>query len=673
MIFQRVVLQNIFSYYGEISLDFAGGSKESNIALVSGRNGYGKTSFLRSIKMLFSGTEENLIFTVTGRKMGPKQFVTGDGKTWLGIMNRKAVNKNQVECRVRIDWDEEIGRVTAIRSWNINEKNYLGDLEIKFSDNHLKGPDARDFLDQRLPSAYIPFFFFDSEQIEKLADSTDEDTFRKDMERLLDIAPIDLLRDELKTVAKEWQRDSMEKKEQLALLELQHLLEEKELAIAKEHEKIHDLEYKKEEIENSIQGLEKELTGLENLQGTQDFDLLQSKRDQIKDNREKKIAALTELIQKESPILANPDLVLKTTQHLEQSVNSKMGTATEILKSLKKSLNNELFDEPPYPNPELYDSQKKFLKNRLVKLIDARIPDTDSGFFASIDSRSAKQLYNTFVTFKGMNYARQEIQRVLSQVHELTQELAEIDFQMVEATGLSDEERNRIDYLKDEVRNSIEKLGAIKKDIELSNDLVKQTRKQIEKIHADIRNQEKAVDLSKRARKKVNLARDLRYFFDDYKKNLRKLRREDVEAAFNKYLKILMPDHQLVNRVIVSDSFSITYLNKDGDQIGHASFSSGMKQLIATALLWALKTVSGKNVPVIIDTPLGRLDADHQTGILKNYYPKMGSQVILLPTDSELDEKKYRLIQNKVYKEYRLQNDDGETTQVEEIGMYPAV
>ncbi len=673
MIFQRVVLQNIFSYYGEISFEFLGSSEGSNIALISGRNGYGKTSFLRSIKMLFSGTEENLIFSVTGRKMGPKQFVTGDGKTWLGIMNRKAVKNKQIECSVRIDWNEEIGRVTAIRSWNINEKNYLGDLEIKFSDNHLKGPDARDFLDQRLPSAYIPFFFFDSEQIEKLADSTDEDTFRKDMERLLDIAPIDLLRDELKTVAKEWQRDSMEKKEQLVLLELQHLLKEKELAIAQEHEKLQDWDYKKEEIEQSIQGLEKELNNLENLQGIQDFDYLQSKRNKIEDRRGKQVAILTELIQNESPILANPDLALKTTQHLEQVVNSKMGAATEILQSLKKSLTNELFDEPPYPNPELYDSQKRFLKNRLVKLIDARTPDTDSGLFSSIDSRSAKQLYNTFVTFKGMDYARQEIQRTLSQIHELTQELAEIDFQMVEATGLSDEERNRIDYLKDEIRTNTEKLGAIKKDIELSNDLVKQNRKQIDKIHTDIRNQEKAVDLSKRARKKVNLARDLRHFFDNYKKNLRKLRREDVEGAFNKYLKILMPNHQLVNRVIVSDSFSLTFLNKDNDRIGRASFSSGMKQLIATALLWALKTVSGKNVPVIIDTPLGRLDADHQKGLLKNYYPNVGSQVILLPTDSELDEKKYRLIQNKVYKEYRLQNDDGETTQAKEIVMYPAV
>lgn len=61
--------------------------------------------------------------------------------------------------------------------------------------------------------------------------------------------------------------------------------------------------------------------------------------------------------------------------------------------------------------------------------------------------------------------------------------------------------------------------------------------------------------------------------------------------------------------------------------------------MVATALLWALKTVSNKNIPVVIDTPLGRLDADNQKSLLVNYYPCVGEQVILLPTDSELDEK----------------------------------
>jgi len=49
-----------------------------------------------------------------------------------------------------------------------------------------------------------------------------------------------------------------------------------------------------------------------------------------------------------------------------------------------------------------------------------------------------------------------------------------------------------------------------------------------------------------------------------------------------------------------------------------------MKQLITTSLLWALKEVSGKRLPVIIDAPLARIDSEHQQNLLKHYYPFAG-------------------------------------------------
>ena len=69
-----------------------------------------------------------------------------------------------------------------------------------------------------------------------------------------------------------------------------------------------------------------------------------------------------------------------------------------------------------------------------------------------------------------------------------------------------------------------------------------------------------------------------------------------------------------------------------------------MKQLFATSLLWTLKDVSGQFLPVIIDTPLARFDRGHQQSLLTRYYPHAGNQVILLPTDSELDREKYNIL-----------------------------
>ena len=95
-----------------------------------------------------------------------------------------------------------------------------------------------------------------------------------------------------------------------------------------------------------------------------------------------------------------------------------------------------------------------------------------------------------------------------------------------------------------------------------------------------------------------------------------------------------------------------------------ANISAGMKQLMAHALQWALKDFTGSLAPVIFDSPLGRLDRSHQHNLLEHFYHRVAHQVILLPTDSELDIEKYRLIQPHVCAEFRLENADGEHTRV---------
>ncbi len=65
MKFLTVKLENLFAYEGEVEFDFAATTPERNVALVWGRNGMGKTSFLRSLKLLFLGNK-TLIKTTPG-------------------------------------------------------------------------------------------------------------------------------------------------------------------------------------------------------------------------------------------------------------------------------------------------------------------------------------------------------------------------------------------------------------------------------------------------------------------------------------------------------------------------------------------------------------------------------------------------------------------------------
>jgi DNA sulfur modification protein DndD len=53
--------------------------------------------------------------------------------------------------------------------------------------------------------------------------------------------------------------------------------------------------------------------------------------------------------------------------------------------------------------------------------------------------------------------------------------------------------------------------------------------------------------------------------------------------------------------------------------------------------LRGLAKASGRPLPTIIDTPLGRLDSTRRRHLLERYFPVASHQVILLSTDEEID------------------------------------
>ena len=73
-------------------------------------------------------------------------------------------------------------------------------------------------------------------------------------------------------------------------------------------------------------------------------------------------------------------------------------------------------------------------------------------------------------------------------------------------------------------------------------------------------------------------------------------------------------------------------------------------------------------LPVVVDTPLGRLDSDHRTKLIENYFPNAGHQVILLSTDTEVDQGLFEKLSPSISHTYHLeyQHDEGKTSFKEE-------
>ncbi|MDX8463285.1 DNA sulfur modification protein DndD [Mesorhizobium humile] len=101
-------------------------------------------------------------------------------------------------------------------------------------------------------------------------------------------------------------------------------------------------------------------------------------------------------------------------------------------------------------------------------------------------------------------------------------------------------------------------------------------------------------------------------------------------------------------------SFDATLIDKTGAEIPKSSLSAGEKQVYAIAMLWALARTSGRALPMIIDTPLARLDSEHRTAIVERYFPEASHQVIVLSTDTEVDARLLKELTPSISHSYRL-------------------
>lgn len=143
----------------------------------------------------------------------------------------------------------------------------------------------------------------------------------------------------------------------------------------------------------------------------------------------------------------------------------------------------------------------------------------------------------------------------------------------------------------------------------------------------------------------------------------------DLESYISNYFRCLLHKSSLVQRVMLNQqTFSLTLYNSTGQPIPKHRLSAGERQLLAIAFLWALATVSKRQIPIAIDTPLSRLDSSHRRNLIDQYFPYASHQMILLSTDTEIGREEVKELRSKdaIAREYLLRYDtNNQKTQVE--------
>ena len=677
MIFEEIRIHNLFSYRNE-RIVLPAPTQERSVVIISGRNGYGKTSFINSLKLLFLGTSDEMLNTVQpGNKLRPNTYLLGKGNEWRGVFNLNARSHGEIEFGISIRWREAEGCVTASRKWELRNNEPEQKLLIETDFETDQGRRIRDpeeceaFLERRLPKNLVPFFIYDGEQVQELAEDNQKGKLEK-IERLLDLAVIDTLDTFLQAAMREWRQEGSAPQEQAHLDKLQAELKLKEATYQEKSTQKDDLAVELDDNRRNQRRVQQQINRIQILVHQQNEEHLRQRVNELSAELENACLELAQALPPAAPLWANPVLVDRVTHELGTLVNNPNQLLADEMRVILERLPGRLFDEPPHSTPRLTDAQKAHYQKKAQAIFQQYLDVSvhNQGSFA-LTNQKASALQRRFDYFQ---QAHEQRRRFASDLRAISQKRRELQ--------QAQHELNAVDNATPEEQEAFHRYQAELQQLETERDLLSKTlgeieaelsrlQPEIEDVKRKIKRQETRLVHASIATDRIERARQAQRLFEVYKQELKKRRIEQVEHEINHCFKQLMTSHTQVARIVVEENFALRYLDKNDDTIGMANISSGMKQLVAQALLWALSRAAGKPVPVVIDTPLARIDRGHQENLLLNYYPQAAKQTIILPTDSELDLAKYQLLQPYLSAEFRLENPTGDDTRIRQAAMYP--
>ena len=242
-----------------------------------------------------------------------------------------------------------------------------------------------------------------------------------------------------------------------------------------------------------------------------------------------------------------------------------------------------------------------------------------------------------------------------------------------------DKTSNRITDIDDELAGiDEEKVKKLQTEIKRHENLIKITSEKKGKISHQIEfDEEKLVDVQediKEEEKKVGIKNELQASLDlcnEVLSQTKTIYNELEEDIHNKLEELTSQEFgnlhwkEFYQGVIIDEEYDVKIL-KEGGYVVPNDLSKGGQLVLALSFMTALNSLSGFGLPIVIDTPLGRLDEPIKENIGR-YLPEYtkNKQVTLLVTGSEYSDAFRKGIRNHVGKEYELnyiQEKDGITT-----------
>lgn len=189
-------------------------------------------------------------------------------------------------------------------------------------------------------------------------------------------------------------------------------------------------------------------------------------------------------------------------------------------------------------------------------------------------------------------------------------------------------------------------------------------KRQITEVEKTITNWTKKAELLNQYKKQIDYCDRLRDTIKAFVKKFQAQRVKELEDSILKMWRRIARKKDIVKsvKVEVEKNFEILLYDRNDKLIDKTKISAGEKEIYAICLLSALVHVSGRQIPILIDTPYGRLDSKHRRNLAKSYFPNAGEQVFLLSQDEEVVGEFYKEIHPFVAKELTINYDQNTET-----------
>ena len=247
------------------------------------------------------------------------------------------------------------------------------------------------------------------------------------------------------------------------------------------------------------------------------------------------------------------------------------------------------------------------------------------------------------------NETRARAAILVAELDSLANRLREVEASLIRAEG------HAAGIVLDELRLAEQQVGAAEAQLKAKLEEARTLEYQRASLNRERERILKAQAEEGAARNRAELASRVSHALLRYEEQLLDHKLQQLQREFVGCFNRLAHKDDLVAEVRVDRaSFEATLIDSNGREIPKAALSAGEKQVYAVAMLWALARTSGRALPMIIDTPLARLDAEHRASLVERYFPAASHQVIVLSTDTEVDDHLLDKLAPSVSHAYRL-------------------